>query len=105
MRDIATIIRITPNQRVQAARQFIAKVNGTPSARVILDNWGLRLDDDLIKLQGRQLPAEAIKFGGNKIVNGVSGDFSRDLDGKTLFEVVDLNNWILMYTKQVINAV
>lgn len=100
MRDIASYISITPNQRIQAARKFIAKVNGTPSARVILDNWGLRLDDDLLKLQGRQLPPEAIKFGGNKIVKGVSGDFNRHIDGKTtLFEVVDLNNWILMYTK------
>lgn len=55
MRDIASYTRLTPNQRVQAARQFIAKVNGTPLARVILDNWGLRLNDDLLELKGRHL--------------------------------------------------
>lgn len=101
MRDIASYTRLTPNQRIQAARKFIAKVNGTPSARVILDNWGLRLNDDLLKLRGRQLPPQSIKFGNDKIVNNITGDFGREIDGKTvLFEVVDLKNWILMYTKQ-----
>lgn len=100
MRDIASFTRVTPNQRVDAARKFIAKVNETPSARQILDNWGLRLCDDVLRLQGRNLPSERIKFGDNKIIENVSGDFGNRLDGNVLFEVIDLNNWILMYTKQ-----
>lgn len=101
MRDIASYTRLTPNQRVQAARQFIAKVNGTPAARMILDNWGLRLNSDLLELKGRQLPPQSITFGNGKVVNNITGDFGREIDGKThLFEVVDLNNWILMFTKQ-----
>lgn len=100
MRDIASYIRLTPNQRVEAVRKFINKVNETPSARIILDNWGLRLNDGLLELKGRQLPPQSITFGDGKIVNGVIGDFGRHIDGSTLFEVVDLKNWILMYTKQ-----
>lgn len=100
MRDIASYTRVTPNQRVEAARKFISRVNETPSAREILDNWGLRLSDDLFRLQGRQLPLEKIKFGNKSIINDVSGDFANRISNNTLFEVVDLNNWILMYTKQ-----
>lgn len=101
MREIASYTRLTPNQRVQAARQFIAKVNETPSARVILDNWGLRLNSDLLQLEGRQLPPQSITFGKGKIVHNITGDFGREIDGRTqLFEVVDLKNWILVYTKQ-----
>lgn len=100
MRDIASYIRLTPNQRVQAARKFIAKVNDNPSARAILDNWGLRLSDDLLELQGRQLPPESITFGGGKTVNGITGDFGQHFNGNTLFEVIDLENWIVFYTKQ-----
>lgn len=100
MRDIASYTRVTPNQRVEAARKYIAKVNETPSAREILDKWGLRLSDDILRLQGRQLPEEAILFGGNKSIEGVSGDFSHQLGNHILFEVVDLKNWILMFTRQ-----
>lgn len=101
MRDIASHTRVTPNQRIEAARKFIARVNETPSARGILDNWGLRLCDDLLRLEGRQLPHEKIKLGNKFIINDVSGDFANKIGESTLFDVVDLNNWILMYTKSV----
>lgn len=100
MRDIASYVRLTPNQRVQSIRKFIEKVNGTPSAKILLDNWGLALSDDLLELQGRQLPPETISFGDGKSVNGIAGDFGRHIDSSQLFEVADLQNWILMYTKQ-----
>lgn len=85
------------NQRVEAARKYIAKVNETPSAREILDKWGLRLSDDILRLQGRKLPLEEIKFGADKSIKYVTGDFQ--VGNNVLFEVVDLNNWILMYVK------
>lgn len=100
MRDIASFTRVTPNQRVEAARKYIAKVNETPSARELLEKWGLQLSDDILRLQGRQLPAEEIKFGANKIVSGVKGDFGHEICNSVLFEVIDLTNWILMYTRQ-----
>ena len=72
-------------------------MNETPSAREILDKWGLRLSDDILRLQGRKLPLEEIKFGADKSIKDVTGDFQ--VGNNVLFEVVDLNNWILMYTK------
>lgn len=100
MRDIASFTRVTPNQRVDAARKYIAKVNETPSAREILDRWGLRLSDDILRLQGRQLSLGEVKFGGDKTITGVNGDFSNQIGNSILLEVADLKNWILMYTKQ-----
>lgn len=97
MRDIASFTRVTPNQRVEAARKYIAKVNETPSAREILDKWGLRLSDDVLRLQGRKLPLEEIKFGRDKKMTDITGDFQ--VGDNVLFEVVDLNNWILIYTR------
>lgn len=100
MRDIASFTRVTPNQRVEAARKYIAKVNETPAAREILDKWGLRLCDDIFRLQGRQLPLGELRFGGDKSITNINGDFSHQIGNNLFFEVVDLNNWILMYTKQ-----
>lgn len=97
MRDLASHTRLNPNQRIAAARKFIEKVNETPAARELLDRWGLRLNDDILRLQGRQLPAEEIKLGNNTISN-VSGDFGNQIGNSVLFEVVDLNYWMLFYT-------
>lgn len=99
MRDIASYTRVTPNQRIAAARKYIARVNETPEVRQILDNWGLRLNDDILRLAGRQLPAEAIKFGENQIISDICGDFGNQIGRNVLFEVVDLKNWIIMYTR------
>lgn len=100
MRDIASYTRVTPNQRVEAARKYIARVNETHVTKEILDNWGLRLYDDILKLHGRQLPFEMIKFGNDKVIEGINGDFSSKIDKCVLFEVVDLNDWIVFYTHQ-----
>lgn len=100
MRDIASHTRVTPNQRIDAIRKFIARVIETESARVILENWGLRLNDDALKLEGRRLDHESIMFGKDKIISNISGDFSQNIGNNVLFEVIDLNNWILMYTNQ-----
>lgn len=104
MRDIASHTRVTPNQRIEAIRKFIAKVNETPSARAILDNWGLQLSDDILRLSGRQLDGETIRFGGDKNVSNIRGDFAHEISKNVLFEVIDLNDWILVYTRQDIRA-
>lgn len=100
MRDIASYTRLTPNQRVAAARKYIERVNETPDAKQIMANWGLQLNNDILRLDGRQLPLEKIKFGENKIISDISGDFSNQIGNNVLFEVVDLKHWILMYTRQ-----
>lgn len=100
MRDIASHTRVTPNQRIEAIRKFIAKVNETQSARAILDNWGLQLSDDILRLNGRQLDGETIRFGGDKNISNIRGDFGHEIGRNVLFEVIDLNDWILVYTRQ-----
>lgn len=100
MRDIASITQVTPNQRVAAMRKFISNVNDTPDAKALLDGWGIQLQSDVIRFEGRVLPNEVIKVGDGKTITDISSDFSKKLDKSQMFEVVDLKNWIIMYTRQ-----
>ena len=64
-RDLANVTKIPPNERRQVIRNFIQQVNKNPETRAILSDWGLRLEDDIVKIKGRRLPPENIKFGEN----------------------------------------
>ena len=100
MRDIATQTRVTPNQRVKALEQFCNRVNDEPAAREILANWGLTLNRKPIKLEARLLGVEKVTFGNGKSVSAnVNADFTRESTNNRLMHVVDLNDWVMIHTR------
>ncbi|XP_055386701.1 protein argonaute-3 [Condylostylus longicornis] len=98
MKDIATYTRVTPNQRVLALEKFIKSVNENKDAREILSDWGLSLDNETVKLMGRQLGTEQILFAKRKVDAGVNADFGKHATSNELLDVVNFTNWILMFT-------
>lgn len=100
MRDIATITRVTPEQRMDAYRKFCENVNKCPEARDILQNWGLSLADGPRKVIGRQLENETILFGKGKQCVAERGDFNKFVATNNMLKVVDLNNWLVIHTNK-----
>lgn len=99
MRDIATITRVTPEQRMFAYRKFCDNVNNCPEASEILRNWGLSLGGTRT-VRGRQLEDETITFGRNAKCVAERGDFSRAATNQHMLTVVDLKNWLILYTRR-----
>lgn len=99
MRDIATLTRVTPNQRVDSFRKFCKSLNTTPAAKEILTDWGLTLNENPISVEGRQLGVEKIKFGRGEVQTATNADFNRDLLKNEVLEAIDINNWLLIYVK------
>lgn len=104
MRDIATITRVTPNQRVDSMNTFCANLNKSKEAREVLSNWGLSLDANPLKLTGRNLEDEEIVFGRGKTIVAEKGDFNKYCCNNLLFKVIDLTNWLVIYTKRDSNS-
>lgn len=100
MRDIATITRVTPNQRVDSMNTFCANLNKCVEAKDVLNNWGLSLDANPLKLTGRHLEDEDIIFGRGKTIKAEKGDFNRHCCNNLLYKVVDLSNWMVIHTKK-----
>lgn len=100
MRDIASITRVTPNQRVDSMNKFCSNLTQSKEAREVLSNWGLELDTNPIKLFGRQLEKEQVIFGRGKSVPAERGDFNKSCCNNQLFKVVDLTNWLVIHTRR-----
>lgn len=67
----------------------------------LFQQWGLEIDFDVLRLDGRTMAEETILFGNNKTAfAGTQADFNRDLCNNEVMLAVDLNNWLLIYTKR-----
>lgn len=99
-RDIATFTRVTPMQRISALNAFCRKVNSTPEAKQILDEWGLELDPTPLEIQGRQLNPETIQFAKKNVSADVGGDFQKYSTSNELLEVINITNWLLLCPRE-----
>lgn len=98
MRDIATITRVTPEQRNFAYIKFCDNVNKSPEATEILRNWGLSLGEPR-KIWGRQLDNETVTFGNGQCV-AERGDFNRSVTSHHMLKVIGLKSWLVIYTRR-----
>lgn len=105
MRDVASITRITPNQRDHELKQYCKRVNDNPDTRQLLADWGLRLMDHGLELQVRQLDEESVIFANDKSFKvGPNADFGKYSTNNELLQRVQLTNWILIHIKNDVKA-
>lgn len=67
MKDLSDVTKMSPDHRRDVIRRFIEQVNKNTVTKEILSEWGLHLNDDLVRFSARQLDSEVILFGRNKI--------------------------------------
>lgn len=100
MRDVASITRITPNQRNYELKQYCKRVDAEPKTRQLLADWGLRLMDGGVELEVRQLNEESVVFANNKSFRvGANADFGEISTKNELMAVVPLLNWLVIHTE------
>lgn len=100
MKDISQHTRVTPNQRKQAMSKFIQNIYSKAEAVEELRSWGLELDKDLMKMEGRLLPPEKIILGSKTIMCNDQADWGREATREQVISAVDINNWMVVCTKR-----
>ncbi|KAI0210741.1 Piwi-like protein 2 [Lamellibrachia satsuma] len=101
MKDLALHTRVSPMQRQYALRKFCENINSHPNACAELEKWGLQLDIDTLRLEGRLLPMEKIKFRGRNTVDaGREADWGRAQTRSEVISAVDLSCWMVVFTKR-----
>lgn len=63
MEQLSDITRLGPIDRINRLVSFNKKINDTKECLDVLQNWKLKLDNELVEIKGRQLPQETIMFG------------------------------------------
>nr|AUZ94235.1 piwi [Recilia dorsalis] len=101
MKDVATFTRVNPNQRVMALQKFIDSIRTNPKCVAMLEEWGLRVPENPIKLKARLLTPEAITFGQGFTNRGsAQADWTRDATSQHMLETVNIFDWIVMHTQR-----
>ncbi|XP_052739671.1 piwi-like protein Siwi [Bicyclus anynana] len=98
MRSLDTHTKIGPSMRIQKLLNFNRRLTQTKEIVEELGAWSLKLDNDLVRFKGRQLPPENIVQGGN--VKYPAGDttegWTRDMRSKNLFSLAQLPAWVVI---------
>ncbi|XP_069944367.1 piwi-like protein Ago3 isoform X2 [Cherax quadricarinatus] len=99
MKDIAQHTRLTPTVRQASLRAFVKNVNSNREACQVLADWGLRLEDNAVALDGRVLPPETIFFGCREVPGSEIADWGRDACREKVITPVDLQSgcWSILF--------
>lgn len=78
MQDLSNYTRLNPSNRVKALMKFNERIQSTPESIRVLTEWKMKLDNNLLAVQARELSAETIVFGKlNETPANDKGNFSR----------------------------
>jgi len=94
MKDVAVFTRIGPDQRQKCLKKFIDNVHKSAESVQLLDEWGLVLEKEPIKLKARVLEAEKLVMGkGAKISVNLKADWGNESTRNTSLVAVPLKSW------------
>ncbi|XP_046683937.1 piwi-like protein Ago3 [Homalodisca vitripennis] len=101
IKDVSMYTRVNPNQRQRLLQDFIDSIKNSPACVKLLDEWGLAIPERSICLTARTLPPEKIFFGRNfEDMGSCNADWSRAASSQQMLEVVNINNWLVLYTQR-----
>ncbi|KAJ8981325.1 hypothetical protein NQ317_015458 [Molorchus minor] len=101
MKDVAQYTRVTPNQRMAALRTYLGNITKSEKAQQVLSDWGLKIDNGVINMTGRQLDNEVILFGGGQShQTNNSADWNRAIGENKVTGPIDMLNWIVFHTER-----
>ena len=66
MKEVGNYTHATPQARINGMRQFLQRIQENDEARRVLSDWGLRLANNAICLQGRLLDKPTLIFGNRQ---------------------------------------
>lgn len=107
MKIMGEYTRMDPTKRVERLKAFSKRINETPASSQVLSQFGVKMDANLLRVQGRILPCEQILFGGGKIVSydPVSADWTPAIRNNSMYHNEDCIRWVLMYPSKLKSVV
>ena len=100
MRDLAAVTQVAPEARRNVIIRFIEDVKKTELARRVLEDWGLRLSDNMTNLSGRVLEPEIITFGNGRTFVSDKADWSGAAVKNPMLRTPHMKNWCILATER-----
>ncbi|XP_061163361.1 piwi-like protein 1 isoform X1 [Saccostrea echinata] len=102
MKDVGAHTRVAPEGRNKTLQGFIDQINKNEKVRAEMGGWGLRFSQNLLNVNAHIAPQEKIyqKGGAELSYRQEDADWSRDMRGKKLITPVNLDNWVIVFTRR-----
>ena len=108
MKDIAAKTKGNPLEKYNETRGVINQILSNPGCQKEIEEWGITLENDVIRLKGNKIPTGNVLMSKQQDGCRLRIDIDRtpDLDRKIqneMFSQPNLNNWIVNFFSHLIN--
>ncbi|NXG62241.1 PIWL2 protein, partial [Hemiprocne comata] len=103
LKDVMRGMLQSPRQHYMRLTSLLHRIKDNPEASHELLRWGLYLDPDIHRTQGRILPVERINLRHSSFLPAGDLSWSKEITREASISVVHMNYWLLVYPKRLHN--
>ncbi|KAB0396373.1 hypothetical protein E2I00_016948, partial [Balaenoptera physalus] len=103
MRDLTQQINLSPKQHHNALKCLLQRISKNETANSELTRWGLYLQKDVHKIEGRVLPMERINLRNTSFITSQELNWIKEVTRDLSILTVPMHFWALFYPKRAMN--
>ncbi|NXK16038.1 PIWL2 protein, partial [Arenaria interpres] len=100
VKDVMREMLQSPRQHYQRLTGLLRRIKDNPEASGELMRWGLTLDPDIHRTQGRILPMERVNLRHSSFVPTEDLSWNKEVTREASISTVAMNYWLLVYPKR-----
>ncbi|XP_074419907.1 piwi-like protein 2 isoform X1 [Larus michahellis] len=100
LKDVMREMLQSPRQHYVRLTSLLRRIKDSPEASGELMRWGLTLDPDIHRTQGRILPAERINLRHSSFLPAEDLSWNKEVTREASISAIAMNYWLLVYPKR-----
>nr|XP_020755592.1 piwi-like protein 2 isoform X5 [Odocoileus virginianus texanus] len=100
MKDLSQQINLSPRQHHSALECLLQRISKNETANSELTRWGLYLQNDVHKIEGRVLPMERINLRNTSFITSPELNWIKEVTRDLSILTVPMHFWALFYPKR-----
>ncbi|XP_032491291.1 piwi-like protein 2 isoform X1 [Phocoena sinus] len=100
MKDLTQQINLSPKQHHNALKCLLQRISNNETANSELTRWGLCLQKDVHKIEGRVLPMERINLRNTSFITSQELNWIKEVTRDLSILTVPMHFWALFYPKR-----
>ncbi|KAM9609187.1 piwi-like protein 2 isoform 2-T2 [Morphnus guianensis] len=100
VKDVMREMLQSPSQHYARLTSLLRRIKDSPEASQELMRWGLTLDPDIHRTQGRVLPTERINMRHSSFIPTEDLSWNREVTREASISAIAMNYWLLVYPKR-----
>ncbi|XP_054660753.1 piwi-like protein 2 isoform X2 [Grus americana] len=100
VKDVMREMLQSPRQHYERLTSLLRRIKDSPEASEELMRWGLSLDRDIHRTQGRVLPMERINLRHSSFIPAEDLSWNKEVTREASISTIAMNYWLLVYPKR-----